>query len=542
MHSGAGKDPDPTGRWGWWLAGVLVLAAAVRFCHLDVIWVEEGYPTAAAMQLLHGKALYRDIWFDKPPLFAWLYLLWGAHTGWALRLAGALFVMAASACAAFATRGWRQNSRLQERQTAPAELLAAGFTAFFLTFDIPAAVMALTPDLLLVPFHLLAVGFALRRRPGLAGMCAGFGFGFNAKAVLVAAACAVVLAASSWLPPTRQDPPAGRLSRILRDCGWLAAGAIIPVLLLAALLQSQGALRACWEQVFVWSSIYSSNSFIEHPWPEGLRRTGNWLGFHAVLTSGVVLWLLRRRQLQQADATGRPIEPRGFESSAAPAQRERADGQARDVVVWLIWVGLSLIAVCLGSRFFPRYYFHLLPPMAISGALGWSGTSRKCLWIAMLLLLLPLARFGPPSARLAWETWHGEPHRWADLALEQDSHRAAALLRGSAKTGETLLVWGYRPELFPLSGLAAGTPYLDSQPLSGVLADRHLSDATVTYPEWSKRNREALLQQRPPDWIADGLGPMNGALSVFGPHGLEQWSNLYQRVGSTATYVLYHRR
>ena len=38
--------------------------------HSGIVWVEEAYPTAAAIQILDGKALYRDVWFDKPPLSA----------------------------------------------------------------------------------------------------------------------------------------------------------------------------------------------------------------------------------------------------------------------------------------------------------------------------------------------------------------------------------------------------------------------------------------------------------------------------------------
>ena len=43
---------------------------AARLCHTGIVWVEEAYPTAAAIQILDGKLLYRDIWFDKPPLAA----------------------------------------------------------------------------------------------------------------------------------------------------------------------------------------------------------------------------------------------------------------------------------------------------------------------------------------------------------------------------------------------------------------------------------------------------------------------------------------
>src|SRR6202521_472721 len=65
---------------------------AARLCHTGLLWEEEAYRTAAATQLLHAKGLYREVWFDKPPLLAYTYLLWGAQIGVPLRIAGAVFV------------------------------------------------------------------------------------------------------------------------------------------------------------------------------------------------------------------------------------------------------------------------------------------------------------------------------------------------------------------------------------------------------------------------------------------------------------------
>ncbi|MGD0579271.1 MAG: hypothetical protein ABSC08_10125, partial [Bryobacteraceae bacterium] len=181
----------------------IALLAAVRFCHLDVLWVEEAYPLAAARAMLAGKALYRDIWFDKPPLSALFYVLFDARGGFLLRLAGALFVaFAAWAAWRAASQIWRRENkgtddsvprrarfslstlrRLYAGWTEPSVpsviapdrgrpvpacaecgldvcAWAALLTAFFVTFDFPAAAIALTPDLLTLPFHLLAVGAA----------------------------------------------------------------------------------------------------------------------------------------------------------------------------------------------------------------------------------------------------------------------------------------------------------------------------------------------------------------------------------------------
>ena len=76
------------------LALLFVGLAAARLCHSGIVWVEEAYPAAAAIQILDGKSLYRDVWFDKPPLSALVYLLWDARMGALLRIAGAAFVFA----------------------------------------------------------------------------------------------------------------------------------------------------------------------------------------------------------------------------------------------------------------------------------------------------------------------------------------------------------------------------------------------------------------------------------------------------------------
>jgi len=77
----------------WALAAIFAVLLSSRMAHLKIVWVEEAYPAAAAIQILDsGKTLYKDIWFDKPVGTAYLYCLWGARTGLALRLADTLFL------------------------------------------------------------------------------------------------------------------------------------------------------------------------------------------------------------------------------------------------------------------------------------------------------------------------------------------------------------------------------------------------------------------------------------------------------------------
>ncbi len=455
---------------------IAVAALAARLCHVDILWVEEAYPIAAAREMLAGKLLYRDIWFDKPPLFPAFYLLWGALAGWPLRLAGALFTVLCSWTA------WLAARRIWSEREA---LIAAVLMAFFLIFGIPAAVMALTPDLLMIPFHLLAIAAAASGQPLLAGVIAGTAVWLNGKALFVLAACAIW----QW-----------------RRLPALTAGFLLPNAIGAAWLYLNGSLDDYWLQVWQWGAAYSRAVPFQDVFSEGARRTLNWAGFHAAALLAAI-WALR------------PNEPR----------RLRLAG----------WFLISLAAVWLGGRFFPRYFFHLLPVVAVVSARGFALLPKRHAAALALLLLIPMARFGPRYAVLASDLAAHRPHQWQDLALDQDSRAAANLLRQHAKPGETLLVWGYRPELYPLSGLRAGTRFLDSQPLNGVLADRHLRDSAPTFPALAAENREALYASNPPVWIADGLGPLNPALAVFATSGLAPWGDHYKRIAETRFFILY---
>ena len=464
------------------LVGALVAClAALRFCHAGVLWVEEAYPMAAARAMLSGKTLYRDVWFDKPPLFPGFYTLFNAAMGWPLRLAGALFVGFAAWAA---WRAARQLWGLEDNTAGWAALL----TAFFLTFDFPAAAMALTPDLLAVPFHLLAIGALAAGQPLLAGMLCGVALGFNGKALLMLLLC---LLWRWWETP-----------RIL-------LGFALPVAILALWMAGQGSLMDHWRQVWVWGAAYSRDTPLAQPLVEGLRRTLNWAGFHVAIVVAAAWVLIRERD-----------------------RRWRL----------LLWIAVSLGAAWMGWRFFPRYFFQLLPALALPAARGFSTAPPRWRAAFVALLAIPLIRFLPPSVQLAVETLQGRPHVSRDLALFEDSRRAARVVTSAVDRDRTALVWGYRPELYTLANLVPGTRFLDSQPLSGVLADRHLTDSRQTFPDLSRANREALLATRPPEWILDGLGPINGQLSVFNSStGLPAWRPLYDEAGRTATVIVYAR-
>ncbi len=450
-----------------------------RLAHGRILWVEEAYPAAAAVQMLAGKVPYRDFVFDKPPLSAVLYLVWGAYGGWPLRAAGALFAILV--CGLL----WRFADDMWGRKEA---WLAAALLAFFLTFDLPSAAMALAPDLLMMAPHVAAVWLAWSGLPFWSGLLAGVALLVHTKGLIVLAACLLF----QW-----------------RSAGRVVAGFLAPNAVALGGLACVGALAPYLEQVWWWGVRYARDPFVANAAWEGVVRTANWAGFHAALVVG-----------------------------AAGFWRAQRSEDSRRLLGWAL---LCLASVAAGWRFFPRYYFALLPVMTLAAARGLALLDRRRAALAMVLLAAPLARFGPRYLELAWDLWAGREHRWADLAMHQDSRRAAELVRKQARQGDTLLVWGYRPDVFALTQMPAGTPFLDSQPLTGVLADRHLVSSRPTFGELAARNRRRLAATAP-SIIVDGLGPYNPALAIASYQDLGEWLAKYKVVGRTDGSVVYQRR
>jgi hypothetical protein len=278
----------------------------------------------------------------------------------------------------------------------------------------------------------------------------------------------------------------------VRAVWWERAGR---VLVGACALLLQGAWPAYVDQVWVWSSAYAGSTFIEHPVRNGITRTAAWMGFHSGLAGR---WSANWR-------------------------------------LW-VWLGLSFAGVALGWRFFPRYYLQLLPPVVIlaSGGLVRAGRWK---YVALLLLLIPVVRFGPRYVSLAL---HGDAE-WTDTAMDRDSREASAIVKKMAHPGDTLFIWGYRPEDWVYTGLPAATRYLDCQALTGVPADRHLSQSTpVTSVGTAEARRDVAASK--PEFVLDGLTAFNGDLAMEKYPELAVWMSGYEQVARTKFTVVYRKR
>jgi hypothetical protein len=453
------------------LAAVLL---ASRLCHTAILWEGDTLPLAAGAQMLHGKALYREVWFDKPPLLPLAYLLFGANPGWPLRIAGAFYAFLACWIAyRFARDLWSQTEGLW----------AAGLLGFFLTFDFPSAVIPVASDLLMLAPHLAAVWMAYRKRAFWSGVLAGIAFWISPKGAFVTAVCVL------WDPEGILKIAAGFASVSGVVAGWL---------------WGTGALGAYWDEVWKWGRMYAGSTFVAAPVRNGISRTVNWMGFHAaaVIAAGVAL------------VKGRA-------------------GRHWGLLPWIGWVFIALVGVAMGWRFFPRYYFLLLPPLILLAARGFA-TMGRARDLVLLLLLIPLTRFGPTYLAALTDP------AWRDTSMDRESRAAASFLREHAKPGDTLFVWGYRPEIYSYTRLPAATLYLDSQPLTGVPADRHLTESEPVEIVETARRRAALAHSQP-DFVVDGLGPYNPRLAITNYPDLREWLSHYRKIETVGQTVIYQR-
>ena len=464
-----------------WLVPTLILAlACLRLCHSALLWADEDYHLAAAVHILNGKLPYRDFWYDKPPLSALYYLIIGARGGWSLRLLDAAYIVATAFLAYAVARDWW--GEVEGR-------VAGLLLAFYTTFYLPSSVISFAPDALMMAPHLLAIYFVRRHSPVGAGLAAGCAFLVNAKALFVLATCVVLLWNSS---------PA------------LLLGFAIPTLSALGLALATGAWSGYREQVWEWGLIYARQSPVVHPLQLGIQRTADWLGFHSALALGAGLTLSKERERWQL----------------------------------AVWLALSFAAVCLGTRFAPHYYLQLLPPLVVAASRGIvlavRERGRYAIAVLTILLLIPAIRFGPRYAMLAFDALSHRDANWTDVAMDLDSQHAAKILARLQHPGDTLFVWGYRPNLYVYTRMSPDGRFWDSQPLTGIPADRHLSAVDAVYGGPARLNRDELAHSNPV-FIVDGLSPFNPKLEPRAYPELRPWMDHYRLISRTPLCLIYER-
>lgn len=471
--------PKISRRVFWFALAALLLIS--RAAHINILWADEDYHMAVAIQALHGKMLYRDIWYDKPPLNALLMMLIGGWPGWPLRLFSVALELAGAVVAyRFAGRLWGAREGY----------IAAGAFAFFHIFYFSYTTMPLEPDTFMVLPQLLAVYWAWSQRPALAGFAAGLAFLLNTKGLFLLPICFAFYPA-----------------------GWLALGMgfAAPCAVMGGWLVSQGAFGGYLDQIWRWGLLYAANPQEEPP-SGPLLRLASWLAFHSALLLGS-----------------------GF------ALRRVQDRKQRWKLV--AWVGVSLVAVSVGWRFPPRYLNQLFPPLLILGSAGIAIVLAKRSWWQMVLLLsvaIPLVRFTPRYAQLLAEDLRGQRHDWRDATMDRESQDGADIVNRLKRPGDTIFIWGYRPNVVVYTRLPIVGKMWESQPVTGIPADRHLSVEVPLDAAWAAENQAELLRTRP-TFVVDGLSSYNIELDIHKYPEMAEWMKPYCNVGKAGLGMWVYR-
>jgi hypothetical protein len=130
---------------------------------------------------------------------------------------------------------------------------------------------------------------------------------------------------------------------------------------------------------------------------------------------------------------------------------------------------------------------------------------------------------------------------WGDIRLNLDSQKAAAILNSLARPGDTLFVWGYRPDVYVYTRLPPASQFWDSQPLTGVAADRHLSAIDPVVTDITEARLQSV-QNAQPEFFVDGLGLLNDKLKPENFAKMRQLLRGYRVVGRTSLSIIYQRQ
>jgi len=94
--------------------------------------------------------------------------------------------------------------------------------------------------------------------------------------------------------------------------------------------------------------------------------------------------------------------------------------------------------------------------------------------------------------------------------------------------------------MYVYTRLVSDGRFWDSQPLTGVPADRHLKVAKAIYGGPAAANRQELARSHP-TFIIDGLSLLNPALAPAAYPELHPWLAHYRLIGKTDLSLIYRR-
>jgi hypothetical protein len=423
---------------------------------------DQGEFATLGRGLLQGKAPYTDLWNPKPPavfaVYAGAMALFGQSVP-ALRLLDLLIAPA------LLWAVWWIGRRAYGPAAGVWAALLFGVFYFTETFW----TLTQNDGIVLLPMALGMVA-ALRAADGgqrswvwalLSGLFAGAAFWFKYPFLLFALAAAVAYALMT--ARLRGKDIAGFIA------GLLTAGAVGAGWMLAA---------GAWDALLESARVTSAYTALGFNWPDFAEAMQIALGFR--WSHWGLAFILAAIGLIA-----------GFWPRLTPDRRQR-----RMTGVLLVWLLTGFAMMAVQAKGYDYHWLPMLPPLALLSGLGSVALTRGFpTWAqvgaAVLVFALALVAVWRPA--LPYLTGQQEQTAYFDRFQggefnAGESQRVAEYLRARTTPGDSLYIWGFRPEIYPLTGLNPATRFIFQFPLVG-----------EWYPaSWRQENVDTLWAALPP--------------------------------------------
>ncbi len=352
-------------------------------------------------------------------------------------------------------------------------------------------------------------------RYSIAGLCLGLVPFAKLQASVVALALGAIL---FWQVVRGSQRP-------IRSGLWLMGCACLPAVAILAPLALAGGLEEFWQRYILWSKNYVDGGWLKLSSPgiippqlfalTGILHERLLAAYAAATVASAIAALVA---LPLIDIARDPDARREFLRSA-PARRF--------TIVVAVFV-LSLGSAIVPGRPFQHYAFLIVWPLALLAGTAWTleiprqlaqtaPSPRRLQKVCGVLTVLFVGAFAPLEAGQSYDP---------DVTGVENLFSAGNLLPAPDSRRGRVLVWGYAPELYVLSGWTPATRDI------------------LTYNEiWPKPNRGyfrdilmADLRRTPPEYVIDAVAPGSFAFEEPEKDGISTFPELAAFV--TANYVL----
>lgn len=578
-----------------WFSIIAGVSIVLRIAYAGHLYEDDGLWFTAGEEILRGKALYSQVYFDKPPglalCYAVLFWIFGAHI-LTIRLFTIAYSLAISVVLYF-FGAWLYNKRIG--------LLAAAMFAVFSTTLMTGHAQSLGTDLLMALPYTMGCYLLIRsrlRRPrerrarsaqaGLAiagGALAGVSFQVNPKGLFDLIFLAIFLIVSrKWVGNTSDKGEAVHRSA-LRIFLLATVGFALGALPSLGYIAATGSVRAYWLYVWDWGLRYSNYYGASKTVLTALIRSLDFFALDNTLLIALVFLIIATLRAIRKPAAGNQVSD---DLEPAPEASFVQRLTLHTDLTLLIWFAVSYAGVVVGGRFFAHYFIQILPPLCLIGARGLTqihswlrtrGSTFRRIAVAIIIIgfAVTMVRFHTRGVLLMADFVRGTTSEsnatWFYSVRDREERMVAAVVRdledgadaadhlnleairagrpqGQIGSGpaDYVLVWGYRPEVYFFSGLLPASRYLSTQPLTGVAADVHyfddeyrsLLDESVTAQAREQLVRD--LEETQPKYIVDEIGFFNGDLAILKYPELRELMSGYKAIGSSGRFLLYIRR